>query len=96
MSHSVCPESPKHGFHFDTHEHDVRRVRKIHPCYGGRRGRGSAFPGKHDPQCTLVIEPGDVACVTIAEMFVSDTYACVPCARSVGALRSIEEDNRGF
>lgn len=87
MGHSACPESPKYGFDFDPYESNVVRVRKQRRCQGGRLTRGANVPGKRSPLCRHTIEPGEIACTTINDLFVSDTYACVPCALAVGSIR---------
>lgn len=86
MGASAVPDSPKHGYHFDGHEHDVRRSRKRRPCEGGRFTRGSHFPGKVDPECTGTIEAGTVYVATILDLFTSESHACITCALAVGAV----------
>lgn len=79
--------SPKHGYHFDGQEHDVRKSRVERPCQGGRVYRGSHLPGRYSENCTGTIKPGDIQCVTIVDLYVRDSYACLSCALAVGAMK---------
>ena len=91
MGMSQCPTSPKYGYHFDTQEHDVRRSRKRRPCRGGSSGRGSAGMGLYrSADCTGWIEPGDIYCATVMDLFVSESMACIPCATLAHAVEAVQ------